>query len=131
MNFVDKTLKCRDCGNDFEFTAGEQEFYQQKGLIIQPGTVLPVVRHAAIHPTVWADVLANAHPARCTQSSVPSAVPKHRCHSCPRMIAPCIAAPATDRGTSRPRLTLVSLADAFRIRHLTPENKKPGSRAAS
>ena len=37
MNFVDKTLKCRDCGNDFEFTAGEQEFYQQKGLMNQPG----------------------------------------------------------------------------------------------
>ena len=36
MNFVDKTLKCRDCGNDFEFTAGEQEFYQQKGLMNQP-----------------------------------------------------------------------------------------------
>ncbi len=37
MSFVDKTLKCRDCGNDFTFTAGEQEFYQQKGLVNQPG----------------------------------------------------------------------------------------------
>jgi CxxC-x17-CxxC domain-containing protein len=37
LNFVDKTLKCRECGNDFEFTAGEQEFYQQKGLVNQPG----------------------------------------------------------------------------------------------
>ena len=37
MNFVDKTLKCRDCENDFVFTAGEQEFYQQKGLMNQPG----------------------------------------------------------------------------------------------
>ncbi|HZS79220.1 MAG TPA: zinc-ribbon domain containing protein [Ktedonobacteraceae bacterium] len=37
MNFVDKTLKCRECGNDFVFTAGEQEFYQQKGLMNQPG----------------------------------------------------------------------------------------------
>ena len=36
MNFVDKTLKCRECGSDFVFTAGEQEFYQQKGLINQP-----------------------------------------------------------------------------------------------
>ena len=37
MNFEDKTLKCRECGNDFVFTAGEQEFYQQKGLVNQPG----------------------------------------------------------------------------------------------
>ncbi len=37
MSFVDKTLKCRECGNDFVFTAGEQEFYQQKGLMNQPG----------------------------------------------------------------------------------------------
>lgn len=36
MNFDDTTLKCRECGNDFVFTAGEQEFYQQKGLMNQP-----------------------------------------------------------------------------------------------
>jgi CxxC-x17-CxxC domain-containing protein len=36
LNFADKTLKCRECGNDFVFTAGEQEFYQQKGLMNQP-----------------------------------------------------------------------------------------------
>lgn len=34
--WVDKTLQCRDCGNDFIFTAGEQEFYDQKGLLNQP-----------------------------------------------------------------------------------------------
>lgn len=37
MNFTDKTLKCRECGNDFVFTVGEQEFYQQKGLLNLPG----------------------------------------------------------------------------------------------
>jgi CxxC-x17-CxxC domain-containing protein len=31
MSFTDKTLTCRDCGKTFTFTAGEQEFYQQKG----------------------------------------------------------------------------------------------------
>ena len=30
MAFVDKTLKCRDCEQDFVFTAGEQEFYAEK-----------------------------------------------------------------------------------------------------
>jgi CxxC-x17-CxxC domain-containing protein len=32
----DKTLKCRDCGGEFVFTAGEQEFYAQKGFNNQP-----------------------------------------------------------------------------------------------
>lgn len=26
-----KILKCKDCGNDFEFTVGEQKFYEDKG----------------------------------------------------------------------------------------------------
>jgi CxxC-x17-CxxC domain-containing protein len=34
--FQDKTLKCRDCGQDFVFTAGEQEFYQEKGFTNEP-----------------------------------------------------------------------------------------------
>jgi hypothetical protein len=36
-DFRDKVLRCRECGNDFTFTAGEQEFYQQKSLMNQPG----------------------------------------------------------------------------------------------
>ncbi|MBI4336636.1 MAG: zinc-ribbon domain containing protein [Chloroflexi bacterium] len=36
MAFEDKTLVCRDCGNNFVFTAGEQEFYQQRGLQHEP-----------------------------------------------------------------------------------------------
>lgn len=31
MEKTDKTIKCKDCGKDFTFTAGEQEFYEQKG----------------------------------------------------------------------------------------------------
>lgn len=36
MNFQDKTLVCRDCGSQFTFTAGEQEFYAQKGFDREP-----------------------------------------------------------------------------------------------
>lgn len=32
----DITLRCRDCGQDFVFTAGEQEFYASRGLTNQP-----------------------------------------------------------------------------------------------
>ncbi len=30
-NFQDQTLVCKDCGKQFVWTAGEQEFYAQKG----------------------------------------------------------------------------------------------------
>lgn len=34
--YEDKTLVCKDCGAEFVFTAGEQEFYAQKGFQNQP-----------------------------------------------------------------------------------------------
>jgi len=34
--YADKTLQCRECGQDFAFTAGEQEFYASKGLMNEP-----------------------------------------------------------------------------------------------
>lgn len=36
MSVVDKQRKCRDCGADFTWTAGEQEFFSLKGLINEP-----------------------------------------------------------------------------------------------
>jgi CxxC-x17-CxxC domain-containing protein len=32
----DQTLVCKDCGKEFIWTAGEQEFYQQKGFTNPP-----------------------------------------------------------------------------------------------
>ncbi len=34
--FEDKTLVCKDCGAEFVFTAGEQEFYAEKGFVNEP-----------------------------------------------------------------------------------------------
>jgi CxxC-x17-CxxC domain-containing protein len=34
--FEDKTLVCKDCSNEFIFTAGEQEFYSTKGFQNEP-----------------------------------------------------------------------------------------------
>ncbi len=34
--FEDKTLVCKECGNEFVFTAGEQEFYAEKGFQNEP-----------------------------------------------------------------------------------------------
>lgn len=36
LGYVDKLLNCRDCGKEFVFTAGEQEFYASKGLQHEP-----------------------------------------------------------------------------------------------
>ncbi len=41
MEFADKTLICRECGQEFAFTAGEQEFYQSRGLGNEPGRCPP------------------------------------------------------------------------------------------
>ena len=34
--YEDKTLRCKDCGKEFVFTAGEQEFYASKGFENEP-----------------------------------------------------------------------------------------------
>jgi len=36
MAFEDRTLVCKDCGNEFIFTAGEQEFFAEKGFENEP-----------------------------------------------------------------------------------------------
>ena len=34
--YEDKTLVCKECGNEFTFTSGEQEFYAEKGFENEP-----------------------------------------------------------------------------------------------
>ena len=48
MAFQDKTLKCKDCGCDFIFTVGEQDFYAEKGFENEP------VRCREMHEAVCA-----------------------------------------------------------------------------
>ena len=36
ISMEDKTLVCMDCGKEFIWTAGEQEFYAQKGFENEP-----------------------------------------------------------------------------------------------
>ena len=33
---ADKTITCKDCGNEFVFTEGEQAFYAEKGFENDP-----------------------------------------------------------------------------------------------
>ena len=57
--FEDKTLKCKECGAEFVFTAGEQEFYAEKGF----QNARPAVTRARTPPAVPAS------------SSLPPALP--------------------------------------------------------
>ena len=34
--YQDKTLVCKECGSEFTFTAGEQEFYAERGFQNEP-----------------------------------------------------------------------------------------------
>jgi CxxC-x17-CxxC domain-containing protein len=36
VDFVDRTLTCRECNQPFIWTAGEQQFYHEKGLVNIP-----------------------------------------------------------------------------------------------
>lgn len=45
MAFVDQVLYCRDCNQEFTFTAGEQEFFAGRGLTNAP-TRCPACRAA-------------------------------------------------------------------------------------
>lgn len=36
MTVTDKTITCKDCGNEFVFSVGEQEFYKEKGFENDP-----------------------------------------------------------------------------------------------
>lgn len=44
--FQDRTLTCRDCGESFVFSSGEQEFFATKGLVNDPQRC-PTCRAAA------------------------------------------------------------------------------------
>ncbi|EFH87334.1 zinc-ribbon domain containing protein [Ktedonobacter racemifer] len=78
MSFDDKTLKCRDCGNDFLFTAGEQEFYQQKGLMNQPSRCRPCreARRNSVGSTGRSErAPREMHPVICAECGAETQVP--------------------------------------------------------
>jgi len=39
--YEDKNLNCKDCGTEFVFTAGEQEFYVERGFVNEPQRCKP------------------------------------------------------------------------------------------
>jgi CxxC-x17-CxxC domain-containing protein len=45
MSFTDRTLQCVECGQEFVFSAADQEYYQQKGYSHEPKRCLECRRN--------------------------------------------------------------------------------------
>jgi CxxC-x17-CxxC domain-containing protein len=73
MNFADRTLTCRECGMDFMFTAGEQAFFAEKGLLNEPQRC-PTCR-AARRRERSGSMVREMHPVVCAQCGVNTTVP--------------------------------------------------------
>ena len=70
--YEDKTLVCRDCGAEFVFTAGEQEFYAEKGFQNEP-TRCKQCRNA--RKTTRAAAPREQYETVCAECGKPTTVP--------------------------------------------------------
>ena len=86
--YEDKTLVCKECGNEFVFTAGEQEFYAERGFQNEPQRC-----------KACRDARKNAArgPASTSPLSALPAAARRRFPSSPSPIVPSIAATASPR----------------------------------
>jgi CxxC-x17-CxxC domain-containing protein len=126
LAFADKQITCRDCGNNFVFTGGEQEFYASKGLMNEPSRC-PTCRSARRQSqnsmeaadgyvrygnfaSFGGKTPRQMHPATCAECSQMTEVPfvprgerPVYCSNCYNKIKP--PAPRTDmvREVERPR----------------------------
>ena len=75
--FQDKTLKCRECGNEFVFTASEQQFYADKGFQNEPGRcpACRAARRAAQNGGVSARPERQMYDVICDGCGQPTQVP--------------------------------------------------------
>jgi CxxC-x17-CxxC domain-containing protein len=74
VNFADRTLQCRECGANFVFTAGEQAFFAEKGLLNEPQRC-PECRIARRRQQAGGGVVREMHPVVCAQCGTNTTVP--------------------------------------------------------
>ena len=88
--YQDKTLVCRDCGKEFVFTAGEQEFYAESGFQNEPTRCRECRQaHKAARNNGAARVMYDAVCANCGQ---PTKVPFQPREDRPVYCSECYAA---------------------------------------
>ena len=72
--YEDKTLVCKDCGAEFVFSAGEQEFYAEKGFQNEP-TRCRACRQARKAARPAAGAASEMHDAVCANCGKATQVP--------------------------------------------------------
>lgn len=88
--YEDETLVCRDCGQEFVFSASEQAFFAEKGFMNKPSRcpkcrALVAPRTATVLPL----------PVRCMTWCARTAARLPRCPSSPVATVPCSAVSAS------------------------------------
>lgn len=86
--YEDKTLVCKECGQEFVFTAGEQEFYAERGFQNEPSAASPAATPAKTPPVV---------PGSISPLSAPPAAARPACPLSPALTVRSIAASALPR----------------------------------
>lgn len=98
----DKVLQCRDCGGEFVFTAGEQEFYAEKGFS-EPSRCPSCRAARKAGRSEGGAREREMYPAVCAQCGRPTEVPFQPRSDRPVYCSDCYAAqhPAGGRDRSR------------------------------
>jgi CxxC-x17-CxxC domain-containing protein len=98
VSFADKVLVCRDCAAEFVFSAGEQLFYQQKGLVNEPGrcpscrAARKAERDGGVLGAMESRPRREMHPAVCAECGASTLVP-----FLPRLEKPVYCSPCFER----------------------------------
>jgi len=75
MAFEDKTLECRDCGAEYVFSSGEQEFFKERGLVHDP-VRCPTCRAARRRTRAGVEGgVRQMYPVVCAECGVDTEVP--------------------------------------------------------
>ncbi|MBX5491122.1 MAG: zinc-ribbon domain containing protein [Chloroflexi bacterium] len=90
MSYVDRQLSCRECGVTFVFTAGEQAFFAEKGLMHEPQRC-PECRAVRRRERLGLQP-REMHPVICAACGAPTTVP-----FVPRYERPVYCSPCFDR----------------------------------
>ena len=89
--YTDKTLVCKDCGNEFVFTAGEPESYAEKGFQNEP-TRCKACRQARKASRPAAGGTREMFDAVCAECGKPTKVPFQPREDRPVYCSECYAA---------------------------------------
>ena len=120
----DKIITCRDCGAEFTFTTGEQEFYAQKGFNNEP-TRCPSCRSARKAARGGGSDSAGAprqdrnqdrkmYPATCSQCHKPTMVPFEPRDGRPVYCSDCYSAQRNNSGGGFERRSFSDYGDRDR-----------------